>query len=106
MFSQTNDFEEFLKYEKTYPSHIVYLYSQWWIKFFNSIEGDVKQVSKWWKQSSVNNPSLPFSPYKTRREDSSLLEMHSANKIILKDKRLFWGGSGAIAVAETTKKVN
>jgi len=74
------------------------------LSFLILFEGDVKQVSKWWKQSSVNSPSLPFSPYMTRREDSSLLEMHGANRIILQDERLFWGGSGAIAIAETTRK--
>lgn len=72
------------------------------LSFLILFEGDMEQVSGWWEKSSVNSPSLPFSPYKKRREDSSFLERHSANKIMLYDNRLFWGGSGADAFPETT----
>ena len=73
------------------------------LSFLILFEGDMELVSRWWEKSSVNSSSLPFSPYKKRRVSTSFLELYSANKIVLHDKRLFWGGSGADAIPETTK---
>ena len=67
-------------------------------------EGDINQVSKWWEKWSINSSTLPFSPYKKRRENSSLLEFQSANKIQIYDQRLFWKGNGAVAHPEITKQ--
>ena len=73
------------------------------LSFLILFEGDTNQVKVWWAKWTVDSSSLPFSPYKKRREDSSLLEYQGANKIILYDERLFWKGSGAEALPELTK---
>ena len=74
------------------------------LSFLILFEGDINQVSKWWEKWSINSSTLPFSPYKKRRENSSLLEFQSANKIQIYDQRLFWKGNGAVAHPEITKQ--
>ena len=73
------------------------------LSFLILFKGDANQVKVWWAKWTLDSSTLPFSPYKKRRESSSLLEYHSANKIILIDERLFWKGSGAEAIPELTK---
>ena len=57
---------------------------------------------KWWSSFSHDNPNLPYSPYKIRREDSAFLRTEEANKVNFIDKHLFWKGSGAVALPELT----
>ena len=73
------------------------------LSFLVLFEGDTNQVKVWWTNWTVDSSTLPFSPYKKRREDSSLLEFQNANKIVLYDERLFWKGHGAEALPELTK---
>ena len=73
------------------------------LSFLILFEGELSQVKVWWAKWTVDSPTLPFSPYKKRRENSSLLEYQSANKIEIYDERLFWKGSGAVALPEITK---
>ena len=73
------------------------------LSFLTLFEGDINQVSVWWGKWSRDSASLPFSPYKERRENSADFELHSANKIILSDERLFWKGDGAKCLPELTK---
>ena len=70
------------------------------LSFLILFEGDTSKVKIWWAKWTINSSTLPFSPYKERRENASLLEYHGANKIILIDERLFWKGSGAEAIPE------
>ena len=74
------------------------------LSFLILFEGDINQVSKWWEKWSINSSTLPFSPYKKRRENSSLLEFQSANKIQIYDERLFWKGNGAVAHPEISNQ--
>lgn len=66
-------------------------------------DGKFNNFSSWWSIWSRNSQSLPFSPYKIRREDSAKLRFEEANKIVFQDLHLFWKGSGAVAFPELTK---
>ena len=65
-------------------------------------EGKLTNFEIWWDKKTRNSPSIPFSPYKKYRKDSSLLYFKSANSIIFEDGHLFWKGSGAVAMPEIT----
>jgi len=61
-------------------------------------EGEKENISKWWLKFAATSTSLPYSPYKHRRENASDLEVYDANHIEFSDAHLFWKGFGAIAV--------
>ena len=71
--------------------------------FLILFEASIDKTFKWWSSISRDNPSLPYSPYKIRREDSAFLRTEEANQIKFVDKNLFWKGTGAIALPELTK---
>ena len=70
--------------------------------FLILFEASTDNVFKWWASYARNNPSLPYSPYKIRREDSAFFKMEEANSVKFIDKHLFWKGAGAIALPEMT----
>ena len=59
--------------------------------------------SQWWASYSRDSETLPYSPYKIRREDSAYLRIEDANDVKFIDKHLFWKGTGAVALPEITK---
>jgi len=71
--------------------------------FIILFEASVNNTLKWWESISRNSPTLPYSPYKMRREDSAYIRIENANQIRFIDKHLFWKGTGAIALPELTK---
>ena len=72
--------------------------------FIILFNGDLNNLSIWWKELTRDSESLPGSPYKERRVDSDDVHFEKANEIVFFDKHLFWKGSGAIATAELGKK--
>ena len=71
--------------------------------FLILFEANVYNVSQWWASYSRDSETLPYSPYKIRREDSAFLKIEGANDVKFIDKHLFWKGSGAVALPEITK---
>jgi hypothetical protein len=71
--------------------------------FLILFEASTDNALKWWASYSRNNPSLPYSPYKVRREDSAFFRMEEANSVKFIDKHIFWKGTGAVALPEITK---
>ena len=71
--------------------------------FLILFEASVDNTLKWWASYSRNSSSLPYSPYKIRKEDSAYIRIEEANQIKFIDKHLFWKGTGAIALPELTK---
>ena len=71
--------------------------------FIILFEASVDNTLKWWESISRNSPTLPYSPYKMRREDAAHIRIEDANQIKFIDKHLFWKGTGAIALPELTK---
>lgn len=67
-------------------------------------EGKFENFESWWDHKTRANSSIPFSPYKKYRKDSSLLYFEDANEIEIYDQHLFWKGSGAIAKPELSQK--
>ena len=64
--------------------------------FLILFEASTDNALKWWASYSRNSPSLPYSPYKIRREDSAFLRMEEANSVKFIDKHIFWKGTGAV----------
>jgi hypothetical protein len=71
--------------------------------FLILFEASLDKTFKWWASYSRDSETLPYSPYKVRREDSAYLRTEEANSVKFIDKHLFWKGSGAIALPEITK---
>ena len=71
--------------------------------FLILFEASTDNAFKWWASYSRNSPSLPYSPYKIRREDSAFFRMEEANSVEFIDKHIFWKGAGAVALPEVTK---
>ena len=71
--------------------------------FLILFEASIDKTFKWWATFSRDIPTLPYSPYKIRREDSIFLRIEDANRITFFDKHLFWKGTGAVALPELTK---
>lgn len=65
-------------------------------------EGKLEVLASKWSHWTRNSESLPFSPYKIRREDSAMLRFEEANRVVFRDNHLFWRGNGAIALPELT----
>jgi len=65
-------------------------------------EGKFDVLAYKWSNWTRNSESLPFSPYKIRREDSAFLRFEEANRVVFQDNHLFWKGTGAKALAELT----
>ncbi len=63
-------------------------------------EGKFDNFERWWNQKTRDSSSIPFSPYKKLRKDSSLLYFKEANEVLFTDRHLFWKGRGAIAKPE------
>jgi hypothetical protein len=71
--------------------------------FLILFEASTDNAFKWWASYSRNSPSLPYSPYKIRREDAAFFRMEEANSVEFIDKHIFWKGAGAVALPEVTK---
>ncbi len=66
-------------------------------------EAKFENALNWWAKFSRDSQSLPYSPYKIRKEDPTFLRIEEANQVKFIDKHLFWKGTGAIALPELTK---
>lgn len=66
-------------------------------------EGKFENFENWWDRQTRDSSSIPFSPYKKYRKDSSQLYFEEANAITFHDRHLFWKGSGAIAMPELSQ---
>src|SRR6056300_1255637 len=71
--------------------------------FLILFEASIDKTFNWWASFSRDSPSLPYSPYKIRREDAAYLRIEEANQVRFIDKHLFWKGTGAIALPELSK---
>ena len=49
--------------------------------FLILFEANVNNVSQWWATYSRDSETLPYSPYKIRREDSAFLKIEGANDV-------------------------
>ena len=52
-------------------------------------EGKLEVLASKWSHWTRNSESLPFSPYKIRREDSAMLRFEEANRVVFRDNHLF-----------------
>lgn len=66
-------------------------------------EGNIDNLSVWWKEKTRNSDWMYSSHYKDRRVDSDRLHFKDANDIVFIDKNLFWRGSGAIVQPQLVK---
>jgi antitoxin component YwqK of YwqJK toxin-antitoxin module len=71
--------------------------------FLILFDAKLEHVFKWWSSYTRHSQTLPYSPYKIRREDSAFLRTEEANNVQFIDKHLFWKGMGAVALPEITK---
>lgn len=71
--------------------------------FLILFDAKIDNALKWWASYSRDSQTLPYSPYKIRREDSAFLRIEEANNVQFLDKHMFWKGMGAIALPEITK---
>ena len=71
--------------------------------FLILFEASIDTTFNWWASYTRDSPSLPYSPYKIRREDAAYLRIEEANQVKFIDKHLFWKGTGAMALPELTK---
>ena len=71
--------------------------------FLILFEANINRTLEWWASYSRDSQTLPYSPYKIRREDSAYLRIDDANEVKFIDKHLFWKGEGAVALPEITK---
>ena len=71
--------------------------------FLILFDARIDHALKWWASYSRDSQTLPYSPYKIRREDSAFIRTEEANSVQFVDKHLFWKGIGAIALPEITK---
>jgi hypothetical protein len=67
-------------------------------------EGNVDNLSVWWKEKTRNSDWIYSSHYKDRRVDSDSLHFKDANDIVFIDKNLFWRGSGVIVEPKLDKE--
>ena len=59
------------------------------LSFLILFEGELSQVKVWWAKWTVDSPTLPFSPYKKRRENSSLMNIKVQTKLRFMMKAYF-----------------
>lgn len=71
--------------------------------FLILFEASIDKTFNWWSSFSRDSHSLPYSPYKIRREDAAYLRIEDTNQVKFIDKHLFWKGTGAVALPELTK---
>lgn len=62
--------------------------------FLILFEASIDKTFNWWASYTRDSPSLPYSPYKIRREDAAYLRIEEANQVKFIDKHLFWKGNG------------